>query len=93
MSWLMNWRVLGVFMIFPTIGFAILIVWKTRKIMAEIYPHLAVLCWIFANSLWMIIEFFELDESLKQLVLAPFFLGLMLILFYYFNSFNRGKGK
>ena len=90
-AWCMFWKPLGIVMIFPTLIISILITWRTRNIMSEICHNLAITVWISANSYWMISEFLEFDTmplfgdyTFKHLALIPFFLGIILLAFYYF---------
>ncbi len=57
---------------------------------SEWYHNLAVICWIVANSYWMISEFYGFKELLiigwikwVHLALIPFISGLFFIAFYY----------
>ncbi|MBC7903059.1 MAG: hypothetical protein H7Y27_06535 [Gemmatimonadaceae bacterium] len=87
--WALNFRILGLIMIIPTITVAILITWQTRALKSEFYHNLAVDFWIVANCTWMVGEFFGIDEDawygygLRQAALIPFILGLLTILYYY----------
>ena len=54
-SWAMLWKPIGLVMIVPTISVALLITWQTRKIKAELFHNLAVVFWIIANALWMVL--------------------------------------
>lgn len=83
LSWLMTWRSLGIFMIIPTLGFAIFITWKEKESTSDLLHNLAVIFWIMANSFWMITEFFGLEAQLKIFALIPFSIGLLFILTYY----------
>jgi len=82
LSWLMFWRELGVFMIIPTLSLAIIIAWQNRDKSCELFHSLAVIFWVIANSIWMIIEFLDL-ENLRYIPSIPFIIGLALILYYY----------
>ena len=89
-SWCLFWKELGIAMIFPTLTIAIMISWRTRHIASELTHNLAVTCWISANSFWMISEFLGFDEhpvwmgiTGKQLSLAPFLAGVLILLYYY----------
>jgi len=93
MSWLMTWRSLGIFMIIPTLGFAILITWKARNFKSELFHNLAVICWITANSFWMVTEFFGVSDPLKFLAIIPFAIGLVLIVTYYVKKFFHESVK
>ena len=93
MSWLMLWRPLGILMILPTLSCAIIITWKLRNHKSELFHNLAVICWISANSFWMIVEFFSLGEALKTLAIIPFSIGLLLIVTYYFKKFLQDKKR
>jgi hypothetical protein len=90
-AWCMFWKPLGIIMIIPTLIIAILITWRTRNYMSEICHNLAITVWISANSYWMISEFLGFDSrplfgvyTFKHLALIPFFLGIILLAFYYF---------
>ena len=90
LSWCMIWKPLGIAMIFPTLLISIVIAWRTRGFMSELYHNLAIIVWITANSYWMISEFFSFDTlplfgifTYKHLALIPFTLGILLLAFYY----------
>jgi hypothetical protein len=90
LSWLMFWKALGMIMIVPTLSFAILIAYKNRNKSAELMHSLAVIFWVIANSTWMMIEFFDLD-NLRIIPLLSFLIGLALVLFYYTSQFFNRK--
>jgi hypothetical protein len=81
--WCIGFKPLGVAMVFPTLIVAIYITWKNRSIHSELAHNLAVIFWITANSMWMVFEFMERDEELKNYCLIPFGTGLLILLFYY----------
>ncbi|MBX3254118.1 MAG: hypothetical protein KF862_08265 [Chitinophagaceae bacterium] len=84
--WALNFRVMGMIMIIPTLTVAVLITWQTRKLTAELLHNLAVVCWITANCLWMTGEFFGWDEGkwgARHLALIPFILGLLVLAYFY----------
>ncbi len=91
LSWCLVWRPLGVLMILPTLGIAALIFWRTREMPAERAHNLAILCWITANSYWMLSEFLGFDVlpvlggavTGKQLALVPFGAGLLVLAVHY----------
>ncbi|MDB5201761.1 MAG: hypothetical protein JWQ27_1170 [Ferruginibacter sp.] len=89
-AWCMVWEPLGLAMILPTLIIAIVIAWRTRQYMSELCHNLAVVCWIFANSYWMVSEFFVFDSypvwgdySFKDLSIIPFAAGILILAFYY----------
>jgi len=89
-SWCLEWKVLGVSMIFPTLLIAIVISWRQRHQPAELAHNVAVAFWIMANSYWMIAEFFGFDEEhiwraveARHLAAIPFALGMLFLLNYY----------
>ncbi len=85
-SWAANFKIGGVLMIIPTIAVAIYIVKISWHQIGERLHNLAVLLWISANSIWMIGEFFGLDEKppyLRSIALIPFGLGILLLAYYY----------
>ena len=89
-SWCMIWRPLGLLMVLPTLGIALIIAWRTRGNAAELAHNLAIVFWITANSYWMTSEFFNFDAvqvlphvTGKQLALVPFLIGLGILAYYY----------
>ncbi|MFI5156361.1 MAG: hypothetical protein ACHQEM_09250, partial [Chitinophagales bacterium] len=93
LSWAMLWKPIGVFMIVPTLGVALLITWQTRKIKAELFHNLAVTFWICANAMWMLLEFTGNDEQYRKYTSIPFGIGLFFILSYYLIILPREKKK
>lgn len=86
--WVMGFQIMGVFMIVPTISMAVFITWKSRKITTELFHNLAVCCWVVANSVWMIGEFFY-DDTTRPYVTVFFIIGLLLMAFYYLFLQNK----
>ena len=93
LSWAMLWKPLGMIMIVPTIGAALLITWQTRKIKAELFHNLAVAFWICANGYWMIIEFYDAPEHLRYYTAIPFAIGILFIAAYYLVVLPAEKRK
>ena len=88
--WVMDFKIPGLIMIFPTILVAIHISWLHRKAMAELYHNLAIVSWISANSIWMIGEFF-FDDTLRPISIVFFSLGLLLVAIFYLYIQPRQK--
>ncbi|MGI4738264.1 MAG: hypothetical protein ACRYG7_24105 [Janthinobacterium lividum] len=89
-SWCMVWKTLGILMIGPTLGIALLIVWRTRHLQSELAHNLAIVFWISANSYWMLSEFLGFDTvrigtitDAKHLAIIPFAIGLGILAYYY----------
>jgi hypothetical protein len=80
--WVMDYQKLGVFMILPTICVAFFITWHTRKIITELFHNLAVCCWVCANSVWMIGEFFY-DDTTRPYATVFFVTGVIIMTIYY----------
>jgi len=90
MSWSMGWKELGLFMILPTLSLALYLTYKFKKDQTEWYHNLAVICWILANSYWMISEFFYFDDKQVfgtitgvQLSIIPFGIGILILSYFY----------
>ena len=87
--WAMNFKMVGMFMIIPTLTVALIILYQTRHILSEFIHNLAVVFWIVANCTWMIGEFWGIDENLvgniglRQMAIVPFALGLLVLSYYY----------
>jgi hypothetical protein len=89
-SWCMVWKTLGILMIGPTLGIALVIAWRTRALKSELAHNLAIVFWISANSYWMLSEFFGFDTIRigtitdgKHLAIIPFSIGLGILAYYY----------
>lgn len=83
LCWVMLWKPLGIFMILPTLGAALMITWQTRAIKSELFHNLAVVMWITANAYWMVTEFFSTDDSLRYYAVIPFSVGIICVTYYY----------
>lgn len=82
LAWLMEYKVTGLVMVFPTVAMAFFITWQSRNDRRELFHSIAVICWIFANSTWMIGDFFF--QGRGHGVSEGFFLsGLALLAVYY----------
>jgi hypothetical protein len=86
--WVMDIRILGIIMIFPTLFLAFYITFKFRKLLAELYHNLAVCLWIMANTIWMIGEFF-FDDTLRPYSIVFFLAGLLLIFYFYLFVYKK----
>lgn len=80
--WISDYKIAGLIMILPTIFVALYITWKLRKSPSELAHNSAVTMWIFANSIWMIGEFFY-DDTTRPFAKVFFVLGLLCIVYYY----------
>jgi len=80
--WISNYKILGLTMIIPTITVAILITWRTREISSELWHNLAIVCWISANSIWMIGEFY-FNDSTRPYAIMFFVSGFLFVGYYY----------
>lgn len=80
--WLLEFHAAGVISIIPTVGFAIYITVRRRKIVKELVHNIAVCLWILANSTWMIGEFFY-NDSTRPIALWFFLSGLILVAAYH----------
>ena len=90
LCWVAGLTVLGTIMIIPTIGMAIYISWLTRNSRVDIFHNLAVVCWITANSIWMMGEMYfdETDmqfmyEYSRMAAFCLFFSGIGFISWYH----------
>jgi hypothetical protein len=87
--WMLQWRALGVAMIFPTFAVALYLTIKTFKEKDnEWLINLAILFWISANSYWMCCEFFKY-EHLKDFAGIPFVCGMISVLLFYFKKSSK----
>jgi prepilin signal peptidase PulO-like enzyme (type II secretory pathway) len=91
LAWAMLWKPLGLFMIIPTIGAALLITWQTRNIQSELLHNVAVVFWIIANAYWMITEFFSDNDDLRYYAVIPFSMGLVTVAYYYIGLMRKPR--
>ncbi len=77
-------------MIFPTLSLALYITYRFRTVPSEFYHNLAVCCWILANTVWMIGEFF-FDDTLRPYAIVFFLAGLTALAIYYIFVRPRTK--
>jgi hypothetical protein len=80
--WVLDIKWLGLIMIIPTLLVAIWLTIKSKENKSDLFHNAAVCCWISANSIWMIGEFFFKD-TLRPYAAGMFVLGLVLIAVYY----------
>ena len=83
----MVWRPGGVIMILPTVSVAVYLTWKSRHWKAELYHNIAVCCWILANSVWMVGEFY--NKETRPYAVGIFVTGLLTLLVYYIFHFRK----
>jgi len=81
--WVTDFKILGLFMIVPTVSVAIYLTFKTRELKSELWHNMAIVCWILANSTWMLGEFYFNDQS-RPFAIVFFISGLMCLCYYYF---------
>ena len=96
----MVWKPIGLIMILPTLVISIVIAWRTRRFVSELYHNLAVCSWICANSYWMVSEFFHFDDKVfigkmlyKQLAIIPFAIGILILGYYYLHLLRKPGHK
>lgn len=86
--WVLDLKVAGTVMVAPTLAMALWIAWRARGDAGELLHSLAVACWITANGIWMVGEFFFADT--KRPMAIPFFLaGLLMVAWYYLVMLPR----
>lgn len=90
LCWVMVWKPLGLALFVPTLLWAVWIAWRLRGDAGELLHSAAVVCWIMANGIWMITEFWYADAYRHYA--APFFvLGLALVGWYYLVLWPRKR--
>ena len=88
--WVLTLKTAGMIMIGPTLGLAMYITWRTRRMRAELYHNLAVCCWIAANSVWMFGEFYR-DDGTRPVAVVFFAAGIGCIGYYYLGLLPKLK--
>lgn len=87
--WMMEFKAAGTAMIVPTFLLAVYILAKTLG-HREGFINASILCWIIANSYWMIVEFF-FDDRHRNLSAIPFVAGFIFVVVYYLKR-PEGNG-
>lgn len=82
LCWVMLWKPLGLALFVPTFCMAAWIAWRSRGERGELLHSLAVVCWISANGVWMIGEFW-FDDTRRAWAVPFFVAGLALVGWYY----------
>ena len=90
--WVSDFKTAGLIMIIPTIAVALHITWLHRNSAAELAHNLAVVCWISANTVWMVGEFY-FDDGLRPVAMVFFAMGLLLVAYYYGIVWPRRKAS
>jgi hypothetical protein len=80
--WNLEWKILGICMILPTLSIAVYIAYHSRKTVQDYWHNLAIIFWILANSYWMTAEFVNHPEQ-KHWALIPFTIGFVCLIYYY----------
>jgi hypothetical protein len=85
LCWCTLSKTLGVIMIAPTVALAIYITWLHRHSKVELLHNLAVVLWLFANSIWMVGEFYY-EDGTRSVALVFFIAGLGTAAYYYVSE-------
>lgn len=87
--WAFEYRAGGMLMIIPTVSIALYILWRSRHIVTEFVHNIAVCLWLFANSIWMLGEFF--DKDTRNYAIMLFAIGLVILTIHYLFYFIKGR--
>lgn len=84
--WMLEIKWLGALMVVPALLMAVRICYITRKT-EDLLINLAILCWITANSYWMLVEFFA-QNAYKNLAGFPFAFGFAFVGLFYYRQYK-----
>jgi hypothetical protein len=91
--WMMEYKILGISMIFPTIIVAVILLIKSwQQEGNDFWINLAICFWIAANSYWMVTEFIGVDDDYKTFALIPFIAGMLCVLVFYLKTKLKNAG-
>jgi len=90
LCWVLVWKPLGLAMLIPTFIMAVHIAWKLRGDIGELLHAIAVVCWITANGVWMIGEFW-FDDTKRHWAVPFFVAGLLVVGWYYLVILPRRR--
>src|SRR5687768_6533732 len=85
--WMLELKLLGMIMVLPAMYVALHIMIKSWRD-NDVFINAAILCWITANSYWMIVEFFFEDRT-RYLASIPFALGFIFVTIFYVRSMRQ----
>lgn len=86
---MLQFKLLGTFIAFPTVAMALYLVVITRHFPKRFWPNLAVFFWIAANSTWMFGEFYGFDFIVASTIL--FGAGILAIFVYMYIILTGSK--
>lgn len=81
-GWIQDFHILAITMVIPTLLIAIWLTWHTRRDAGECVHCAAVVCWITANAIWMVGEFFYNDTT-RSVASIFFSVGVLLLACHY----------
>lgn len=91
--WVSGYTIMGTVMIVPTVSMAIYIAWATRLSKVDFYHNMAVVCWITANSIWMLGEMYFDETPLqiyyeysRSIAFTLFLIGLAFVCWYHIQK-------
>lgn len=85
-GWIQDFHILGIAMVIPTLLIAIWLTWHTRRDAEECAHGAAVVCWITANAIWMVGEFFYNDTT-RPIASIFFAIGVVILAWHYIRQF------
>lgn len=83
-GWIQDLHILGIIMVVPTLLIALWLTWHTRHDAGECAHGAAVVCWISANAIWMVGEFF-FNDTTRPIASLFFGLGVLILAWYYIH--------
>lgn len=83
--WVADIKWMGTIMIAPTLFVALWITYRMRKSVSELVHNVAVICWICANSVWMLGEFYFKDGT-RPISIGLFATGIIILVVYYVRT-------
>ena len=87
---MMGLKTFAVFMIVPTLLLAFYVSLLSNKTMGILTVNIAMICWIAANSAWMLHDFYKMLPILVSEFL--FVVGMVAMLIYVWVTFVKEKG-
>jgi hypothetical protein len=89
LAWVLLWRPLGVAMVVPALAVAVYLCVATRRMREKFLLNCAILCWISANSFWMLGEFFEFPY--QKVAVTLFATGIVIMGLFFRFWMKRSK--
>lgn len=87
--WVMGFKHIAIFMIFPTVGYTCFLLYKNYSDQNYFILYSAILCWLLGNSAWILNDFL-FDNKYNKVSYLFFALGILITCYQIIKQKNVG---